>query len=368
MSAIAYFITPHGFGHATRACAVMAALQRRWPQRRCEIFTQTPRWIFEESLDGDFGYHPLLTDIGLAQQDALRVDLPATLERLAQLLPYPSKLIDDLSRQVTALNCQMVFCDIAPLGVTVARAAGLPAVVVENFTWDWIYREYLDEAPALQPFIDYLAEQFTAADVHIQTEPVCTPNQVDWPAHLVTAPVARRPRTDRAAVRRALGIPESAPMVLVTMGGMNWNHRRLDYLAHHAANHFVFTGSEAEGTLPANVHLLDQRSGFYHPDLVAASDAVIGKIGYSTLAEVYQAGIPYGYVARTRFRESQVLVDYVAGQMSGLPIAADALVDGNWVALLPELLSRPRYTRSPVNGADQIAEFVSKLTAWSPAP
>ncbi|NIO06707.1 MAG: hypothetical protein GTO40_01480, partial [Deltaproteobacteria bacterium] len=95
---IAYFITPHGYGHAARASAVMAAIQQRTPKVRFEIFTQVPRWFFQDSLSEPFGYHPLLTDIGLAQKTALSEDIPETLNRLDDLLPFDAPLIQDLAR------------------------------------------------------------------------------------------------------------------------------------------------------------------------------------------------------------------------------------------------------------------------------
>jgi hypothetical protein len=39
---IAYFISPHGFGHASRAAAVMEALYKIESSIRFEIFTTTP--------------------------------------------------------------------------------------------------------------------------------------------------------------------------------------------------------------------------------------------------------------------------------------------------------------------------------------
>ncbi len=46
MGSLAYFISPHGFGHAARACAVMSAILERMPGVRFEIFTEVPRWFF----------------------------------------------------------------------------------------------------------------------------------------------------------------------------------------------------------------------------------------------------------------------------------------------------------------------------------
>ena len=356
MKAIAYFVTPHGFGHSTRAAAVMAALQRRQPDLHCHIFTRAPRWLFAESLSGPFTYHELSTDVGLAQLDALNVDVPATVDRLAEILPFAADLIDGLARTVTDAGCRQIFCDIAPMGVAVAKAAGIPAVMVENFTWDWIYQGYVDLDPRLQPYSDLMAAYLDEADVYIQTAPVCLPRIT---AKQV-APVARAPRTKPDAIRSQINVPADAKLVLVTMGGMDWRHNGLDALGKLAPVHFVFTGGEVDGTLPENVHFLPQRSGIFHPDLVNASDAVVGKLGYSTLAEVYYAGIPLGYIPRERFRESQVLADIDHAQMSGLPIAEESFTDGAWTNHIPDLLAQPRIARRGRNGADEIAEMMIK--------
>ena len=55
---IAYFVTPHGFGHAARAAAVMVALQEIDPAIQFDIFTQVPRWFFQDSLVRDVHYYP----------------------------------------------------------------------------------------------------------------------------------------------------------------------------------------------------------------------------------------------------------------------------------------------------------------------
>ena len=80
---IAYFISPHGYGHAARAAGVMAALAELDPAVRFEIFTLVPDWFFSVSLSTPFGYHAHLTDIGMAQETALQENVPETVRRLA---------------------------------------------------------------------------------------------------------------------------------------------------------------------------------------------------------------------------------------------------------------------------------------------
>ncbi|MDE3091936.1 MAG: hypothetical protein KGJ80_21395, partial [Chloroflexota bacterium] len=89
---IAFFISPHGFGHAARACAVMVSLHAIDPTFHFDIFTRVPRWFFADSLRGAFTYHALLTDIGLVQETALREDLAATVKSLNHFLPFNSRL------------------------------------------------------------------------------------------------------------------------------------------------------------------------------------------------------------------------------------------------------------------------------------
>jgi hypothetical protein len=354
---IAYFISPHGYGHAARATAVMDALSSLNRQIGFEIFTQVPRWFFEDSLEYPFGHHALLTDIGLAQQNSLAEDLPETVRRLATFLPFDPTLLANLARQVNRLDCQMVVCDISALGIAVAKAAGLPAVLVENFTWDWIYEGYLAAEPSLGPFITEFQTWFAAADYHLQTEPVCQPR----PASLTTRPISRKSRTPAGETRQKLGLPAHAKVVLLTMGGIPWQYTFLEKLAGPQEYYFIIPGAADRPERQDNLVLLPHHSEFYHPDLVNAADAVIGKLGYSTLAEVYQAGIPFGYIVRPDFRESEVLTRYIDQHMSGLAITTTQFVNGEWVSLLPGLLALPRLKHCAANGAEQAAQFLINL-------
>ncbi|MBE7552812.1 MAG: hypothetical protein HS126_17210 [Anaerolineales bacterium] len=354
---IAYFITPHGYGHAARAAAVMNALSSLDRQIGFEIFTQVPRWFFEDSLGYPFGYHALLTDIGLAQKNSLAEDLPETARRLASFLPFDPTLLDNLARQVNRLGCQMIVCDISALGIAVAKAAGLPAVLVENFTWDWIYEGYLAAEPRLAPYVSEFQSWFATTDYHLQTEPICQPR----PASLTIQPVSRKSRTPAGETRQKLGLPAQARVVLLTMGGIPWEYTFLEKLAGQQACYFIIPGAADRLERQDNLVLLPHHSEFYHPDLVNAADAVIGKLGYSTLAEVYHAGIPFGYIPRPDFRESDVLARYLEQYMSGLAITANQFAGGEWVSLLPNLLALPRFERNGANGAEQAAQFMLNL-------
>lgn len=357
---LAFFVSSHGYGHAARAAAVMAGLMTTIPGCRLSIFTRTPNWFFEDSLPGPFEYYAQQTDIGLVQNSPLQEDLPATVKALDHFLPFEADRIDPLAQQLRRAHCRLVLCDISPLGIAVARAAGVPSVLIENFTWDWIYEGYLHLAPGLQPHIAYLKEIFAQVTYHIQTEPVCTYNAR---ASLVTNPVARKSRRPAEQVRSRLGINGTTPAVMVTMGGIPEQFTFLEHLTHFPQYRFVIPGGSERRKSRANLVLLPHHSEFFHPDLIQAADAVVGKVGYSTLAETYRAGAPFGYIGRPRFRESEKLAHYIQTHMPGLEITNERFENGRWAECLPQLLALPRVTRHEPNGADQIAAYLRQLLA-----
>ena len=253
-----------------------------------------------------------------------------------------------------------VLCDIAPLGIAVARAAGVPSILVENFRWDALYRYYEATHPRLAAHADTLQRWFDAADILIQTEPVCRPNPV---AALVTSTVSRPPRLPRETIRRALGLAAGRRMVVISMGGMSAGTPLLAHLAHRNDLAFVVAAGAERMQVRANVISLPKHSEFYHPDLINAADAVLGKVGYSTLAEVYRAGVPFGYGIRPDYPEMPALVAFLERHACGLPLSDPDLGESVSPDFIDLLLALPRRTPTEPDGAAAIAERVLRNAA-----
>jgi hypothetical protein len=263
-----------------------------------------------------------------------------------------------LAKQIKKDQCELVICDIAPLGIAVAREAGIPAVLVENFTWDWIYEGYLNQVPGIDRHIYFLKDLFASADYHIQTQPVCQ----TVPVELTTQPVSRKARLTKKEVRKKLNVPQEAPIILISMGGIPpQRYPFLEQISKQQGMFFVIPGISKNIQRSENLVLLPHHSNFYHPDLIQASDLVLGKLGYSSLAETYWAEIPFGYITRACFRESEILGKFVEQQMSGFAISEACFGTGDWVSLLPNYLNLSSPRHSGPNGAEQIAHFIISL-------
>ena len=349
---LACFISPHGYGHATRIIGLLQALQRLTPDLRATLFTTAPPSLFQSS-GVPFSYHRLSTDVGLVQRDAFHEDRHKTLETLAALIPFKQSLIDDCVR--VCRSCRLVLCDISCLGIEVGRAAGIPSVLIENFTWDWIYSQMGAET-GLEPFIEFFSRTYRKADYRIQTDPVSTPQ----PCDLKCQPMARRMVDERKQVRDQIGCTQPK-VVLISMGGIPLDLPFLDRLQHYRDCLFIIAGQSRSGIIGGNVRLVGADDQLHHPDLINAADLLICKSGYSTVAECAQTHTPICCVSRDNFAESKILEGYVTVEMNGAVLDQAKFFSGDWLDDL-ELLMENTRKPAPVNGADQAAEFIA--TIW----
>ncbi|MCP4253624.1 MAG: hypothetical protein GY775_09475 [Candidatus Scalindua sp.] len=353
---IAYFISAHGYGHAARACAVMAAMHEYNPTIRFEIFTTIPQWFFKQSISGIFAYHSLLTDIGIVQVTPLCEDLPETLRKLDGFLPYNQSHITNLSKEINKLKCRFIICDISPMGIAVAQKLGIPSVLIENFTWDWVYENYISTDFPAGKFVDYLRQVYSNVDYHIQTEPVCSYQDAD----LCTVPISRKVKTTSQQIRQKLSIPVGVRVVMITMGGIPVKYQFLEQLALRCDIYFIIPGGSQTVQFDNNLVLLPRHSDFFHPDLINACDSVVGKLGYSTLAEIYHSGVPYGYIPRSTFKESEILEAFVINNMNGRIVSESQFQEGSWLSYLHEIVALPVIKRDCPNGAVEVAQFFYK--------
>jgi UDP:flavonoid glycosyltransferase YjiC (YdhE family) len=353
MKHIAAFITPHGFGHATRAIAVLAALQQRYPGLGIELFTTVPEHIFQESLY-NFTLHPVQVDVGIIQQDALHNDISATITALDQLFSFSEADIEDLKLKLN--GCCAVLCDIAPLGIIAAAAAGIPSVLVENFTWDWIYQPFLTQYPPLCQYVEKFARIYCQADYHIQCTPVCSPVE----SSLHCKPISRLPALSAKSVLNRLGAG-NRKIILISLGGIDFTlprWRQIDALTEYL---FILAGQPENIRISENCLALSTNSGYYHPDIIQAADLVICKSGYSTTVECLHAGTRIASICRPAFAESAVLADFIQNSMHGTLLTEEVFRSGQWISNIPEMLSRPRPTLVGPNGAEQVADLLQSL-------
>jgi hypothetical protein len=148
MAHVAAYITGHGFGHATRMAAVLSALAARVPGLRLTLVSTAPEWLFRLNLAHPFTFRARALDVGVVQHDALGLEQEATLAAYAARLAEQPALVDAEAMALARDGVDLVLADIPPAAFLVAEQVGVPGIGLSNFTWDWIYADYVRELPA----------------------------------------------------------------------------------------------------------------------------------------------------------------------------------------------------------------------------
>ncbi len=351
---IGYFVSSHGYGHASRACAVMDKLYTIG-DTNFFIYTTTPEWFFQNSLSFPYDYIETQTDVGLIQTDPFHEDIEKTIKALEKFLPFCNNRYGKFLENISKRNLDLILCDISPFGLWVADQLGVPSILIENFTWDWIYEYYQHQYTQLDGYISILRKIFHLPRIHFTCEPYCERLK----SSIIVSPVFRETRTSKEEIRNQLCISHKDLLVLVTMGGIPIDHHKENLFIKSGDIKFLFPINIANPNHEnENIIFLPHNHSYFHPDLVNASDLVIGKLGYSTVTEVYSRAKPFLFIGRRNFRESSVLEKFVREKMVSDEIELNQIFTSKTIVNIQNLISKTNSKKQPINGADQIVKII----------
>ena len=356
---LAFFVTGHGFGHATRACALIDRLPA---EVQVTLYTPAPEWLFSLSLLRPFRYVFCDIDVGTVQHDALTSDAGQTLRRFSELWADRHRLAGQWADVLREAGTTAALIDIAPIAMEAAFAAGIPSAAITNFTWDWIYRPFIEERPEYA----HLLPEIELA--HRRTEALfCLPLHGEMRGFrriIPTGHLVRPPRHASAETRARLGMNGNRTHVLVSFGGFGERRFPMDALAELSGFSFHLMQS-LEGSLPGNF-TVHEGTDLFHPDLVHAADVVLGKLGYGLVSECLSAGTPMVYVPRAGFPEHDVFVDELPAQLPVFPLAVEDFLSGRWQPALHAAAEADAEPAENIHGASEILAWLPRLfSGWA---
>jgi hypothetical protein len=366
---LVWYVSGHGFGHASRDIEVINALRRRRPDLPVIVRTGAKRWIFDLTLETPVDFQPVEADTGIAQIDSLRLDEAETLRRAAAFYRDFDRRVAEEAAVLARAGAALVVGDVPPLAFAAARAAGLPSVVLGNFTWDWIYQGYDPEANGAAGLVPLVRAATAKADGFLRL-PMWGGFEMAPPGKTFDLPLVAR-RSSRAPVetRRALRLPEDKRLVLLSFGGHGLKDVSPDAFASFGGDYVaVLTGhlemSEAAARSRGVVEF-DERAlydeGCRYEDLVAAVDVVATKPGYGIIAECAANRTALLYTSRGHFVEYEVLVREMPALVRSRFIPQEALFAGDWRPYLDALLAQEEPPPADVSGAAVAAD---RILGW----
>jgi hypothetical protein len=363
VSTLVCYVSGHGFGHAVRVMEVITALWARRPDLHVVIHTPAPRWIFEFNLRRPFTLDVSRLDVGAVQADSLSIDIEATLRAYAEIVTHSPALVAAEVAAIAPLRPAMILSDIPALAFDIAARLDVPGIAMTNFSWDWIYADYVQDFPGYAHLVDDLRSSYTQATLLLRLplhgDLSAFPRVRDIPL------VARKATRQPDDVRRILGFPRDQPVVLLSFGGIGITLRTPPTAPPGVT--FIVTESGVQGGAPppgcrlistAELTAAEVR----HEDLVATCDAVMTKPGYGIVAECIANTTPIVYTSRGRFAEYACLVAGIEAYLPHAFISNDDLYAGCWRSALAAVLTQPkRETKIDISGAAVAADVLLDL-------
>lgn len=368
--AIVFYISSHGFGHASRSIEVINAILARRPETRIGVRTAAPRWLFDLTVKGKVTFSTLETDTGVVQVDALTLDEADSIRRAAS---FHSDLVTRAASETRALRelgAGLIVGDIPPLAFSVGAAAGIPSIGLGNFTWDWVYADYprVRLAPSLLPAIrGAYAKASMALRLPMWGGFESFSNVRDIPF------VARHAAKTRDEVCKTLKIPSEKPIVLASFGGYGLPGLDTDLLAKFKKYTVITTATVPMSRARKEIPLSERKGSFVtineeamydagvrYEDLVGAAEAVVTKPGYGIIAEAIANDAAMLYTSRGHFPEYDVLVEEMPKYLKSAFFSHDDLFNGKWEPHLDKLLAQKPKKKPETNGADVAAEILLK--------
>eukprot|EP01038_Epipyxis_sp_PR26KG_P012134 gene12134-16245_t len=365
MPAICYYITGHGLGHATRSLGIIKSLLDNGATV-CIISTMDSSF-FDINLNqyhAQIKYFRKTIDSGAIQSSPLEVDPIATLNQYYNCIHLVHEQI--LQEEVKFLNEEhpsLIIVDVAALPCRAADLAGIPSLILSNFTWDYCYKMMLatvenqidpDLANEYKNMVLKCEEDYLFAKYFIRL-----PGATPLSSHIVPTSIAanqiqvmdgpmicRKANDSRMNVRKEFNIPDDVYAVVLGFGGFKLSEN-FSLLPSYLPPNWVCLVLGSDGSDLPN-------------DTIVINDV---KLGYGTVSECLAHKIPLIYVPRSSWPEEEFLKNFMETYDALVEMPETELFEGKWHSYLALALKK-KHSSWSIEIENAIDEVVSKIMSF----
>jgi L-arabinokinase len=361
---VLFYISGHGFGHASREVEIINALGKARSDIHLVIRSAVSPGLLARTLTVPYELRPGPCDSGIVQSSSVTHDDEATVQAAIEYFGNWESHIDAEVKDLGASRPAAIVADIPPVAFEVAARTGVPSFAISNFTWDWIYETHPGMTGAAPWIVPLIQNAYRKAS-HALELPFSGGFDV-FPRRQPLPLVARHPTRTRQDTRGHFGLPHDRPAVLLSFGGYGLpelNLHEVDCLDRWTVVTTDRITPQGPPVPDGVVYVVESAfvgSGFRYEDLVAAVDVVLTKPGYGIVAECVATGTAMLYTSRGQFREYGVLVEGLHRFARSWFLPQADLFAGRWRAALDALVDQAAPAeRMAADGAAVAARLIS---------
>lgn len=251
-------------------------------------------------------------------------------------------------------------------------------MIVSNFTFDAIYEEFASasdsdqEIQLIKSIAQELREMYSKASYLLRIPghiPMPNPEIKMVDVSLLT----RLSKTPRNITREQFNIPLNCNCLFVTFGGFDIQNSSFENQMNDRLpdGWYCLIASPSKTEMPCNTEKIRffTSKDWYIPDIIEASDVVLGKLGYGTCAEsnslydnhlVVSHNKPFIFVPRLLFCEQEgILTNLMIPFGRCLKMSQSDFEYGNWTPSILEAIQLPRPEKTiSFNGDGEVANLL----------
>ena len=350
---IALYISSHGFGHMTRCLAIIENILNTSNYNLyivCNKRQNDFARIYLAKYKDRIIYKDLITDIGLInKENSLEVDKISLEEKLYNFALSWENVVNDEYTFLKNINIKCIVSDISPIGTFVGNKLQLPVILITNFTWVEQY-EYIgiDES-----IINKYRQAYSYVTKFIKYD-LCSPiNSVNCKDINEVGFVCRNIDFNKIEkIKRQYG-----KSIMITCGkSVNLNNINIKNF-----KGTIFTTSGIEITFEDECNVVNLPiDTLYTQNYIAASDMVITKAGWGTIAEGIIGHTNLVLIERPSAKEDSFNIEELKKRNLAISINEEDLLDLDIEKLREKLKKEIDYDKlnSYKNDAAKVAEII----------
>lgn len=369
MKKIAYYITTHGLGHATRSIAIIRNLIRI-PDFEIIICSSLPKkYIFECFPHNQIKIHEAETLFKIRYKELLEVDIDQSIEIFKSGIEKQSKYIEKESEFCEKNNINLIISDICPFPFDVADKLKIPSIAISNFNWYSVFKHLTNENKLfnLVDLLEILKASYERADILLRLpfniEMNCFKKILD------ISLVVRELTRNKNEIQTFLNLKEDDLLIFFGLTDFKLSSTKLiDQFNHIHAKYNrlkIIFSSFLKPYIPNEDYFKfipenDQES----QDYLAVSNAVIGKTGYGTVSECIAYNKPFIFTTRKDFIEDIPLVKGIEMFGKAKYYPAKVILQGEFENLIPiisKLIKKPVKNKISINGTTEVTQFIKEF-------
>jgi UDP-N-acetylglucosamine transferase subunit ALG13 len=311
-----YYISSHGFGHCSRAVPIIKFLLNKNVKIRVISSIRQIEFLrrfFNQ--DENIFFDIKTTDVGwIFKEDGTTLDYKKLIDYLTSWLnSFPELIKDEIDKINQYSEQSIILSDISPLGFAVAKELNIYSIGISNFTWI----EQYNNTNLPKEIVDRFREYYNYCDLYLRY-PFHTP-QIIGKRYEDIGYIVRDYDKEKAKEIRKIVLSSGAKIIIFLGIGASLNIKSKFEFGDDV---FVFYGMGLNVNAKHKYYVGNEQDV---QNYIAASDIVITKPGWSTVAECINAEVPMIIIKRDGIYEDKCILEEIENKELGIGMNIEKL-------------------------------------------